>query len=263
MERNRLICGDALKALPKILTDTVQLVIADPPYFQVAPRAWDRQWVDDDDYIAWSLAWLTEALRVLRPDGLWYCFGQLDKREHAFLQLMSAATHHWQFHNLIIWDRALGYNERSDSFTPATEMILVLRKSAKPKFNKSAVREPYNDAMVKEYLRDSRYKNRAARARHLSAGKFATNLWRVPSLKGNSNEKCGHPTQKPEKLIERIIISSSDAGDLVLDPFLGSGTTAVVAERLDRRWLGIEKSRVYVKMAQKRIRAKRATKKRS
>ena len=261
MERNRLICGDALVALRKIHEATAQLVIADPPYFQVLNRAWDRQWPDAAGYLAWSLAWLAEAMRVLRPDGLLYCFGQLGKREHAFLHLMSEATRRWQFHDLITWDRAVGYNERRDSFTPATEMILVLRKSARPKFNKSAVREPYDAKTMAEYLRDPRYKNRAARERHLAAGKFATNLWRIPSLKGNSSEKCGHPTQKPVKLIERLVLSSSAIGDLVLDPFLGSGTTAVVAEKFNRRWLGIEKSRAYVRMAQKRIKAERVRRK--
>jgi site-specific DNA-methyltransferase (adenine-specific) len=261
MERNRLICGDALAALRKIPAATAQLVIADPPYFQVLERAWDRQWPDAAGYLEWSLAWIDEAMRVLRPDGLLYCFGQLGKREHTFLHLMSEAVRRWQFHDLIVWDRAVGYRERRDSFTPATEMILVLRKFARPKFHKSAVREPYDAKTVAEYLRDPRYKDRVARERHLAAGKFATNLWRIPSLKGNASEKYGHPTQKPVKLIERIVLSSSDPGDLVLDPFLGSGTTAVVAEQLGRRWLGIEQSRNYVRMAQKRIKEKRAERK--
>lgn len=253
MRTNRVFKSEALAALRRLESESAQLIIADPPYFQVLGRRWDRQWRTSEEFLEWSLAWLTEAMRVLRENGLLYCFGQLGKREHVFLHLMSEATRRWQFHDLITWDRAVGYNVRRDSFTPATEMILALRKSARPKFNKSAVREPYDAKTIQEYLRDPRYKNRAERERHLAAGKFATNLWRIPSLKGNHHEKCGHPAQKPEKLIERIILSSSDAGDLVLDPFLGSGTTAVVAERLGRRWLGIEQSAAYVKMAKKRI----------
>ena len=133
-------------------------------------------------------------------------------------------------------------------------MILVLRKSTRPKFNKAAVREPYDAATIAEYLRDPRYKDKAARRRHLEAGKLATNLWRIPSLKGNNAEKCGHPTQKPLKLIERIVLSSSAPGDLVVDPFLGSGTTAVVAQQHGRRWLGIERDAAYVKLARQRVR---------
>jgi site-specific DNA-methyltransferase (adenine-specific) len=252
----RIICGDALVELPQLATGSAQLVIADPPYFQVLARDWDRQWPDAQTYLDWSSAWLGEAMRVVREDGLLYCFGQLGKREHTFLHLMSAATQRWQFHNLITWDSVVGYNERRNSFTPATELILVLRKSVKPKFHKAAVREPYDAATIKEYLRDKRYQNQAARRRHLSAGKYATNLWRIPSLKGHSAEKCGHPAQKPLKLIERIVLSSSAPGDLVLDPFLGSGTTAVVAQQHGRRWLGIEMNPAYVKIARQRLQAK-------
>ncbi|MDD5139640.1 MAG: site-specific DNA-methyltransferase [Verrucomicrobiales bacterium] len=252
----RIICGDALIELQQMASGSVQLVIADPPYFQVLDHAWDQQWPDAEAYLDWSMTWLGEAMRVLCANGLIYCFGQLGKREHTFLHLMAAATHRWQFHDLITWDRVVGYNERRDSFTPATELILVLRKSAKPKFNKSAVREPYDAATIKEYLRDKRYQDQAARRRHLAAGKFATNLWRIPSLKGRSGEKCGHPTQKPLKLIERIVLTSSDPGDLVLDPFLGSGTTAMVAKQHGRRWLGIEMEPAYVKIARQRLKAK-------
>lgn len=257
----RIIVGDALHELRKIVAGSVQFIVADPPYFQVLDHGWDRQWPDAQTYLDWSSAWLSEAMRVLREDGLLYCFGQLGKREHAFLHLMSAATQRWQFHDLITWDRVVGYNERRDSFTPATEMILVLRKSADPKFNKHAVREPYNAATIQEYLRDKRYQNQAARRRHLAAGKYATNLWHVPSLKGNSGEKCGHPAQKPLKLIERIVLSSSDPGDLVLDPFLSSGTTAVVAKQHGRNWLGIESNPTYVKLALQRLKTKPETRK--
>jgi DNA modification methylase len=256
MKLGQIICGDALVELQKIAAGSIQLAIADPPYFQVLPQIWDQQWTDAPAYLDWSLIWLGEAWRTLREDGLLYCFGQLGKREHTFLHLMSAATQRWPFHDLITWDRAVGYNERRDSFTPATEMILVLRKSAKPKFNKTAVREPYDATTIKEYLRDKRYQDQAARRQHLAAGKFATNLWRIPSLKGSSREKCGHPAQKPLKLIERIVLSSSAPGDLVLDPFLGSGTTAMVAEQHGRRWLGIEMNSVYIKIAKRRLAAK-------
>lgn len=242
----------------KLDAASAQLIIADPPYFQVLEHEWDQQWPDARAYLDWSLVWLEQGMRVLRDDGLLYCFGQLGKREHTFLHLMSEATRRWQFHDLITWDRVVGYNERRDSFTPATELMLVLRKSDEPKFNKHAVREPYDEATIRQYLKDPRYKDLAARRRHLEEGKFATNLWRIPSLKGNSKEKCGHPSQKPIKLIERIVLSSSEPGDLVLDPFLGSGTTAVVAERHGRRWLGIETDANYIGIAEERLKQERA-----
>ena len=187
----RIICGDALVELQKLSAGSVQLVIADPPYFQVLDHAWDQQWPDATAYLHWSQTWLAEAMRALREDGLLYCFGQPGKREHTFLHLLSAATQRWPFHDLITWDRVVGYRERRDSFTPATELILVQRKSAKPKFTKPAMREPYDAATIKEFLRDKRYHNEAGRRRHLAAGKFATKLWRIPASKAAPGKSAG------------------------------------------------------------------------
>ena len=256
---NELLCGDALQLLWTVPQNSVRLVIADPPYGRVLGAAWDNQWPDADAYLAWSARWMVGAQHALVPGGLLFCFGQVGKREHAFLHLLSQAARGWTFHDLLIWDRCVGYNERRDSFTPAYEMILVLRKEgAPPYFDKDAVREPYDARTIRTYARDRRYKNRVARLAHLRRGKYATNLWRVPSLKGAGKEKCGHPSQKPLALIERIVLSSSAPGDLVLDPFLGSGTTAVACEKYGRNWLGIEASPEYCDMAGTRIAAARA-----
>jgi site-specific DNA-methyltransferase (adenine-specific) len=132
-------------------------------------------------------------------------------------------------------------------------MILVLRKSPEPKFNKDAVRTPYDARTIEAYLKDKRYKDQDARRTHLEAGKFATNILRVPSLKGASKEKCGHPSQKPIELISKLIACSTDPGDVVLDPFLGSGTTAAAAQKLSRKWLGIERNSNYVTIARSRL----------
>ncbi|MCF7789797.1 MAG: site-specific DNA-methyltransferase [Prosthecobacter sp.] len=254
METNRIIQGDALTELQKLPASIAQSIIADPPYFNVLEdEAWDTQWKTAADYLAWCDAWVAESMRVLRDDGLAFIFGQLGKREHTFLHLMSRLSQQHQFHDLIIWDRAVGYDERRDSFTPQYEMILVLRKGDNVKFNKDAVRIPYDAATIELYLRDKRYKDKVARRAHLESGKFATNILRVPSLKGISKEKCGHPSQKPLGLIEKLIACSTDAGDLVIDPFLGSGTTAAAAMRLQRRWIGIEANAEYVRIAKQRV----------
>jgi site-specific DNA-methyltransferase (adenine-specific) len=252
---NRVLCGDCIALLLKLPADCARLCIADPPFFNVlVNEAWDTAWASQDEYLDWTAQWLEAAMRVLAPGGLLYCFGQLGKREHVMLHLMSQSAHKYAFHDLIIWDRAVGYSDRRDSFTPAYEMILVLRKQgAPPYFDKDAVREEYSEQQKKLYARDKRYKDSAARLEHLEKGKYATNLWRIPSLKGAAKEKAGHPSQKPEALIERIIQSSSAPGDLIFDPFLGSGTTAVVAERLNRNWIGMEKNKAYVAMARTRL----------
>ncbi len=252
----QLLAGDALEVLPSLPADHFQLVIADPPYFQVLlDEDWDNSWESPEAYLAWSVEWVRQCRRVLKPDGLLYIFGQLGKREHIWLHLTSLLAREMQYHDLIIWDRAVGYNERSDSFTPQYEMILVLRQSADvvPYFNKDAVRLPYDEATIQTYLKDPRYKDKAAREEHLRKGKYATNILRVPSLKGNSKEKVGHPSQKPIALIQQLIASSSRPGDAVLDPFLGSGTTAAAACQLGRTWVGIESDPAYLAIARERI----------
>ncbi len=254
MKTNRIICGDCVRALRRLDENSARLIVADPPYFRVLTKEdWDNQWPDEAAYLDWSKKWIEAAMRVLLPGGLLYCFGQLGKREHVWLHLMSGAAQNLQFHDLIIWDRVVGYNDRRDSFTPAYEMILVLKKTGEVYFDKDAVREPYDEKRRELYARDKRYKDEAARRVHLQKGKYATNLWRIPSLKGGSKEKAGHPSQKPRALIERIIRSSSAETDLVVDPFLGSGTTAVVAQSLNRRWIGIEASKKYCSLAKRRL----------
>ncbi len=251
-----IIRGDALKILPTLPSDHFQMIIADPPYFQVLlDEEWDNTWKSPSDYLNWTLEWVRECKRVLRQDGLIYIFGQLGKREHVWLHTCSMLSKEMQFHDMIIWDRAVGYNERYDSFTPQYEMILVLRKTAnsKPYFDKNAVRLPYDEEKIHSYLRDKRYKDRQAREEHLRKGKYATNILRIPSLKGSSKEKIGHPSQKPISLINQLILASSRKGDFILDPFLGSGTTAASAETLGRKWTGIESNSKYVEISKTRL----------
>ena len=251
---NQIICGDCVAEMNNLPEEIARLVIADPPYYNVLVKEdWDTAWKCEQEYLAWTLEWMQAAMRVLVPGGLLYCFGQLGKREHVMLHLMSQSAYEYSFHDLIIWDRAVGYNDRRDSFTPAYEMLLVLRKGGEVYFDKDAVREPYDQSTIAQYVKDKRYKNADARMEHLQKGKYATNLWRIPSLKGSSKEKVGHPSQKPEALIERIVRSSSQPNDLVIDPFMGSGTTAVVAQKLERRWLGFEALPEYVALANQRL----------
>ncbi len=250
---NTVIQGDALAELPRIPSSFAQAILADPPYYNVLKEDWDTQWEQVSDYLEWCETWVSQCMRILKPDGLFFLFGQLGKREHGFIHLMSRLCMNFQFHDLIIWDRVVGYNERRDSLTPAYEMILVLRKSQQVKFYKDRLRIPYDPKTIEMYLRDKRYQDRQARMEHLQRGKFATNILSIPSLKGSSKEKCGHPSQKPLKLILPLILMCTDPGDIVLDPFLGSGTTAVAAEQEGRRWIGIEMDPGYCEICRARL----------
>lgn len=251
-----ILQGDCVDSLAGYAEGAFQAIIADPPYFKVLDADWDNLWETEQDYLDWTLGWVKAAKRVLKDDGLLFVFGQLGKREHVWIHLCSLLSREMQFHDMIIWDRVVGYNDRADSFTPQYEMVLVLRKTADASvyFDKDAVRIAYDEATIQRYLKDKRYKDPIAREKHLRAGKKATNILRVPSLKGASKEKIGHPSQKPYALIEMLISASSRPGDLILDPFLGSGTTAEVAEHLGRPWVGVEMLDEYVQMSLRRLR---------
>lgn len=257
----KIFHGDCGQILETLESNSFQTIIADPPYFQVLlGESWDNQWQTEEDYLDWTEDWIKKSANLLKDEGLFFIFGQLGKREHLWLHVCSMATRKMQFHDMLIWDRAVGYNERYDSFTPCYEMILVLRKAkdAKPYFDKDAVRTSYNDETIKQYLKDKRYKDLDARRAHLEKGKYATNILRVPSLKGSSKEKVGHPSQKPIKLIEMLVQSATREGDSVLDPFLGSGTTAVVCQNLNRNFTGVEIEQKYIEIAERRLRQTQA-----
>lgn len=259
--QSKIYQGDCREKLEIFDEKSFQAIIADPPYFQVLlGEDWDNQWRTEEDYLDWTEDWIEKAGRLLKDDGLFFIFGQLGKREHLWLHVCSMATRKMQFHDMLIWDRAVGYNERYDSFTPCYEMILTLRKSkdSKPYFDKDAVRTSYDDETIKQYLKDKRYKDLDARRTHLEKGKYATNILRVPSLKGSSKEKVGHPSQKPIRLIEMLVASATREGDFVLDPFSGSGTTALACQNLNRNFAGIEIEQKYIEIAESRLQKSQA-----
>ncbi|MEM0964695.1 MAG: site-specific DNA-methyltransferase [Verrucomicrobiota bacterium] len=254
--RGYLYEGDVSAGLKNPPSSSFQTIIADPPYFQVqTDEGWDNQWASQEEYLTWIIGWVEKAFNHLSEDGIFYIFGQPGKREHIFLSVCAELSQRFAFHDLIVWDRAVGYNERRDSFTPQFEMILALKKTSSSHvyFNKDAVRIPYNKETIRKYAADKRYKDPEARMEHLRKGKYATNILRFPSLKGQSKEKVGHPTQKPIALIEALVLSSSSIGDWILDPFLGSGTTAAAAEKHGRKWAGIEKDPDYCEVIRKRV----------
>ncbi len=112
MQLNTTHTAGCLDFMPQLPAAPVHLIVADPPYFRVLlQEAWDNQWPDEAAYLDWSLRWLREAMRLLVPGGLLYVFGQVGKREHLWLHLQSRACAEFSFHDLIIWDRAVGTNE--------------------------------------------------------------------------------------------------------------------------------------------------------
>jgi site-specific DNA-methyltransferase (adenine-specific) len=232
-----LILGDALAVLPRLPAATVDLLVADPPYNMDKDFGSVRgKRMIGADYEAYTLSWLSAALPLLKDDASvyvccdWRCSGSVERA------LLGSGL---ILRNRITWEREKG--RASDrNWKNAHEDIWFATVSETYRFDAEAVRQrrrvraPYRgeDGRPKDWGEgpEGRYRDTAA-----------SNLWTdlcVPFW--SMSENTSHPTQKPEKLVAKLVLASTRKGDLVLDPFLGSGTTAVVARKLGRRFVGIE-----------------------
>ncbi len=247
---NSIIHGDSLVELSRLPAESVDLVFADPPYnlqlkgalkrpdesrVDAVDDAWD-QFESFAAYDAFTRAWLTAARRVMKPSATLWVIGSYHNifRIGATMQDLGF----WIL-NDIVWRKANPMpNFRGRRFTNAHETLIWAARAPDAKgytFNYEALKGGNEDVQVRSD-------------------------WLFPLCTGQERLKDGagrklHPTQKPEALIARILLSASKAGDVVLDPFLGSGTTGAVAKRLGRGFIGIEREDDYVRAAQERIAA--------
>jgi site-specific DNA-methyltransferase (adenine-specific)/modification methylase len=261
MKFNYIYKGDCVKVMKKnISTSTIDLIYADPPYnlsgkslnlidnktggpFYKMNEDWDT-W-DYNDYVRLTEDWLRESWRILKPNGSIY----ISCNYHNIGEIIYIAKKiGFKLNNIITWYKTNAMpNITKRTFTHATEYVCWFVKGNKWKFNYRALKQ-LNPHKTKEgklkQLRDF------------------IDFIEIPLVQGKerikgSNGRAVHPTQKPEKLLEMIITASTNKGDLVLDPFFGTGTTGVVAKKLRRNWIGIEINKEYVKIAKKRIQGKK------
>ena len=248
--QNQILQGDCLARLASLPDASVDLVFADPPYnlqLEGALQRPDQSLVDavnDDwdkfdsfaDYDTFTRAWLAECRRVMKPQASLWVIGSYHNIFRVGTALQDLGF--WML-NDIVWRKANPMpNFRGRRFTNAHEtMIWAARSQADRNYT-------FHYELLKSGNEDVQMRSD----------------WFIPLCTGGERIKDGkgrkaHPTQKPEELLARIILSSSNPGDLVLDPFFGSGTTGAVAKRLGRHYLGIERDPAYVKVAQTRIAA--------
>ncbi|WP_024511757.1 site-specific DNA-methyltransferase [Bradyrhizobium sp. ARR65] len=215
---------DCLTLLRGIPSGSIQLVICDPPY-NINVAAWD----DRTHYVDWAGQWLSEVERVLAPSGNFALFGGLQYQGEAgsgdLISLIGWMRQHstMLLANLIIWNYPNGMSAHR-FFANRHEEIAWFAKSPKYYFDLDAVRTKLDAKTLARYKRDKRLN-----PDHLDKGINPTNVWKIPRLNGNSRERVGHPTQKPKRLIERLVCALSYPGSTVLDFFAGSGVTSRVA----------------------------------
>lgn len=234
-----IITGDALDLLCRLDSESIDLVCVDPPY-NVGKASWDDLGTGKE-YALWAGPWLEECRRVLRPTGSLYLFGVNRMLSHLQHLLDSLGM---IYRNWIAWDTIQGAG--GGLWVNRYESILYYSKTTDTLEDPESVRLERHEANVREYKGvEYRFKN-------------PSNVWRFPCVDSASEERTGHPTQKPVALLERIIQASSPAGGLVLDPFFGSGTTLVAAMEHRRRSIGFEVNPAFVAMAEQRISLKAA-----
>jgi site-specific DNA-methyltransferase (adenine-specific) len=251
-ETGTLWRADVLELLGTLADGSVDLVVADPPY-AIAKAEWD-EFESLDAYVAWCDSWLAEIARVLAPHGSAYVCGfseiLADVKARSARRFAGCRWLIWYYKNKANLGRDWGRSHES---------ILHLRGPA-ARIDVDAVRVPYNGHTTRYPARvqavSSQYAHGGRRDRWVPnpLGAKPRDVIEVPVICNGMAEKTPHATQKPEALIEKLIRASSTPGQLVVDPFVGSGTTAVVAARLGRRWLAGDADPRYVGLARERLR---------
>ncbi|WP_129631388.1 DNA-methyltransferase [Candidatus Oscillochloris fontis] len=246
---NQILHGDCLEILKTLPSNSVNLVFADPPYNLqlqnplLRPNQSLVAAVDDDwdqftsfaEYDRFTEQWLAECRRILKDDGTIWVIGSYHNIFRVGRMMMDLG--YWLI-NDVIWHKTNPMpNFRGSRFQNATETLIWAKKSSQQK------RYTFNYHAMK----------------NLNDEKQMQNVWHIPICTGTERLKVdgkkAHSTQKPEALLYRVLIAASNPGDVVLDPFFGSGTTGAVATKLQRSFIGIEQSAEYVRIAQERIAA--------
>ena len=247
--RDRVFCQDVFSALPTLPDASVDLMFADPPY-NLTKSFNNRRFKQSssDDYAEWLNSWLSQTVRILKPTASVYICG--DWRSSAAIHRVGEK--YFVTQNRITWEREKGRGAKAN-WKNCSEDIWFFTVSDDYYFNVDAVMlkrqviAPYTDGngAPKDWTETENGRFRVTHPSNLWTD-LTVPYWSMP-------ENTDHPTQKPEKLLAKIILASSKQGDLVFDPFNGSGTTTVVAKKLGRHYLGVEIDPSYCCLAQKRL----------
>lgn len=250
----KLFQGNSLDWLKSLEDGSVDLVFADPPY-NIKKAEWDS-FESQEHYIEWSIRWISQASRVLKPTGSLYVCGFSE----ILADLKHPVSRYFKHCRWLVWHYKNKANLGSD-WGRSHESIIHFRKSDATKLNIDDVRVPYGAHTLKypshPQAETSAYGKGSEKSRdnwtpHPKGAK-PKDVIDIPTTCNGMGEKTPHPTQKPEELVRKFVLASSNEGGLVIDPFSGSGTTVVVAEQLNRRWMGCDLEAQYNQWAIERI----------
>ena len=237
---NQIVCGDCIDLLVGVKKPFADLIFADPPFNIGYQYDKYKDKVKSKKYVAWTEDWMGACVNVLSDNGSFYIAIGDDYAANVRIigEQLGLSLRNW-----IIWHYTFGQQTKAKFARAHTHVFYFVKDKTDFTFNDHAVRVPSDRQLI--------YNDRRANP----MGKMPDDVWNEYSrVCGTFNERqAWHPCQMPENLLARIIAVSSNAGDVVLDPFSGSGTTAAVACKLGRKYAGIELSQNYVDNAIKRL----------
>ncbi len=246
--KNTTICGDTLSVLPFLPKNCVDLLIVDPPYNMNKDfhgKYFKRS--SDEDYLVYTEQWIEYIKPLLKQNASIYvcCDWQ------SSIIIGAVLKKHFYLQNRITWQREKGRGARQN-WKNAMEDIWFATHAKEFTFNVDAVK--LRRKVIAPYKVNGKPKGWEETVHGRFRNTFPSNFWDDISIPyWSMPENTAHPTQKPEKLLAKLILASSHAGDVILDPFLGSGSTSVVAKKLGRNYIGIEQNPQYCVWAEKRL----------
>jgi site-specific DNA-methyltransferase (adenine-specific) len=252
--------GDSIEWLRSLPNESVDLIFADPPY-NIKKADWDT-FESQEEYIKFSMKWIEQAARVLKPTGTLFICGFSE----ILSDLKHPASRFFKSCRWIIWHYRNKANLGKD-WGRSHESILHFRKTKDFTFNIDTIRIPYSEHTLKypshPQAETSQYGNgkngkqiwepNSLGAKPKDVLDIPQDIIEVPTTCNGMHEKTPHPTQKPEELLRKLILASSNIGDTIIDPFCGSGTTPVCAQQLQRKWMACDLSPEYLDWAANRI----------
>jgi len=242
----KIILGDAIEAFTTVPDESIDLIFADPPYnIGKNFNGLKDKWESDEEYLRWCYQWLELCIKKIKPHGSFYVMTSTQAMPYFDIFLRAKLT----ILSRIIWHYDSSGVQAKNYYGSMYEPILFcVRDKNNYTFNAQDILVEAKTG-AKRKLVDYRKSIPTI----YNSEKVPGNVWEMSRVRYRMDEYENHPTQKPIALLERIILASSNAGDLVLDPFSGTFTTSFVANKLGRRSIGIEVNEEYVKIGLRRL----------
>lgn len=253
IEQNKIYKMDCFDFLSRIKNETVNLAVIDPPY-NMSKADWDT-FKSEKDFFDFTFAWIDALIPKLKKNGSLYIFNTPYSSAFIMKYLVEKGLN---FQNWITWDKRDGMGGSRRRFSNGQETIIFFTKGQKHTFNYDDVRVPYESTERIEHAKKKGILKNGKRWFPNSKGRLCGEVWHITSERHKNKvngkvQKMEHATPKPLELVERIITASSNENDVVLDCFVGIGTTAVAAKKLKRNFLCCDLEKDHVKVARERL----------